>query len=83
MQNPSKKAISATCPGCGARVQFQRMPQLGQFIVCDECDDMLEVVNLNPLTIDWSSDDDLDYDDEDWDDDDDDDEDDDYDGYDD
>lgn len=81
--NPVPKI--ASCPGCGARIRFQQV-ELGEFVVCEECGDELEVVNLSPIKLDWAyaepyDDDDDDWDDDDWDDYDDDD--DDYDDYDD
>ena len=63
------------CPECVAKVSV-KSPKLGQIAVCRVCDTRLEVVDLNPLELDWAfedSDDDffddldlnLDYDDDD------------------
>jgi lysine biosynthesis protein LysW len=54
--------ISAACPGCKNNIMFQQVPKLGEFVSCPECGDMVEVVNLSPLTLDWSAD----IDDEEW-----------------
>lgn len=53
---------SARCPGCGARIFFYAKPKLGEFISCKECGDLVEVISLAPLTLDWSAD----IDEEDW-----------------
>jgi lysine biosynthesis protein LysW len=50
--NPVKAQIGI-CPGCGARIRFQAI-ELGEFIVCEECGDELEVVRLNPIKLDWA-----------------------------
>lgn len=41
------------CPGCGARIRFQNV-ELGEFVVCEECGDELEIVQLKPLKLDWA-----------------------------
>lgn len=65
--NPISKAHVGICPGCGARIRFQEV-ELGEFVVCQECSDELEVVQLNPFRLDWAYADP--YDDDHWDDDD-------------
>ena len=64
--------ITAQCPKCKNEIYFYRTPKLGEFVTCSHCGDMIEVVNLSPLTLDWSADiedegwpDDWDYYDED------------------
>ena len=70
MANANDKALSAICPACGSRLRFKFPLQLGEFIVCDECDTELEVMKINPLKLDWAYDDpyedDDDLDDDDW-----------------
>lgn len=77
--NSTSQVLQGVCPGCGARLRFQEL-SLGELIVCGECQDQLEVVQLTPLKLDWAfvdldEDDNWDDydDDDDWDDDDDDD----------
>lgn len=83
--DPVSKAQIGICPGCGARLRFQSV-ELGEFVVCEECGDELEVVRVSPIKLDWAYADPLESDeyDDDFDDDDydfDDDEDDDYESY--
>ncbi|MCA9923633.1 MAG: hypothetical protein KC419_20225 [Anaerolineales bacterium] len=59
----NNKQQSAICPACGSRLRFRFPLQLGEFIVCDECDTELEVVRMNPLKLDWAFDDPIDDDD--------------------
>ncbi|MFN2135738.1 MAG: hypothetical protein ACK2UK_07285 [Candidatus Promineifilaceae bacterium] len=61
----TKREITATCPGCGNEIYFHEMPRLGQFVTCPECGDMTEVISLDPVALDWSSD----WEDEEWEDD--------------
>lgn len=56
------------CPGCGARIRFQQF-ELGEFVVCEECGDELEVVQTNPIKLDWAYSEP--YENDDWDDEDD------------
>lgn len=80
--NPVNKTEIGICPGCGARLRFQHKIELGEFVVCQECGDELEIVKLSPIKLDWAYAEP--YDDADWDGDDDDDDDfDDYDDFDD
>lgn len=78
--NPQSKTEIGICPGCGARIRFQNKVQVGEFVICDECGDELEVISMSPIKLDWAFEDpfdedfDGDYDDDfddDWDDDDD------------
>ena len=63
----------AICPDCDEDVVFATRPRLGQVVYCSSCDARLEVVEVDPLELDWAldaEDDDLDdKDDEYWDDD--------------
>jgi lysine biosynthesis protein LysW len=52
--NPSPKAASAICPGCGTKIRLSQQIELGQFLICAECGDELEVVQLSPLKLDWA-----------------------------
>ncbi len=62
MATPAARRILAQCPGCNNEIAFYKVPKLGEFVTCSECGDLVEVVNLSPLTLDWSAD----IDDEDW-----------------
>lgn len=47
---------TAYCPECGRQVVVER-PQLGQLLTCSRCRSDLEVINLEPLQLDWTMDD--------------------------
>jgi lysine biosynthesis protein LysW len=56
MKNRTKRTIFAPCPGCHKDIFVDHTPILGEFVTCPECGDLVEVVNLSPLTLDWSTD---------------------------
>ncbi len=70
-----REAMSADCPDCGSSIRFKKAPQEGEMVSCPVCDALLEVVDTEPIILDWADG----YDDDDYDDDDDDDDDDYYD----
>ena len=43
----------AKCPLCGERVKVGTKPWIGQEITCPACDAILEVVGINPVSLDW------------------------------
>ena len=61
-----KRTEIGVCPGCDTRIRFQNKVQVGEFIICDECGDELEVMSASPIKLGWAFedpfDDDLDYD---------------------
>ncbi len=52
----------AACASCGSKVNVGKNPELGQRFTCASCDDVMEVVWLDPIELDWPIDDDEDYD---------------------
>ena len=46
-------ALLADCPECESILRIHKKPRLGDTLVCRECGEKLEVVNLNPLELDW------------------------------
>lgn len=71
MSSPINAAPTVgTCPACGTKLRFAQAPQLGEFVVCEECGTELEVIQLSPVKLDWAFEepfDDSDFDDDDWD----------------
>jgi lysine biosynthesis protein LysW len=45
------------CPLCGEKIKVGSKPWIGQEVMCPACDAILEVVELNPLSLDWPYDD--------------------------
>ena len=74
MLKAHSKKLSTSCIDCGAVIEFDEQPLLGEFVYCPECDATLEVASLRPLKLTVAYDDLEDVDDMDdlyWDDDDD------------
>lgn len=69
MATPSGKSYTAYCPECDTRITFKKQPELGQQVTCRECGEVLEVVELEPLELDWAYDEDEEDDWDDWEDD--------------
>lgn len=60
-----KKVIIARCVECDSRIFFQEKPELGFIVTCNQCDTRLEVVELDPVELDWGDEEfNDDYDDE-------------------
>ena len=63
------KVATARCPGCGRTVNLGPQPVAGHRLGCPYCGDFLEIINLEPLELDWAFDDfepDAEPDDADW-----------------
>jgi hypothetical protein len=70
------RKITLSCLDCELPIELSYRPVEGQIVTCPHCDVELEVINTEPLELDfyfedWDTDEDLDEDD-DWDDDEDD-----------
>ena len=65
MSVPKTRTVRADCPDCGARIQLQSPVQLGQEVTCPECAAELEVIQTNPVELDWIYEDDEGEEDED------------------
>jgi alpha-aminoadipate carrier protein LysW len=66
---PPRQATTATCPDCGEKVTLRGEIRLGQEVICPNCDAELEVVETDPVELDWAYDDEYDEDedeDENW-----------------
>ena len=49
----SMAKVKATCPKCGEKTSIGEHPKNGQILVCTFCGVELEIVNLDPLMLDW------------------------------
>ena len=47
-------SLMARCLECDSRIYFERKPDLGQIIVCPECETSLEVIRSSPIRFDWA-----------------------------
>ena len=57
------QVVRASCPDCGARIRLPGTIQIGRPITCPNCDAELEVIETDPVELDWVYDDE--YEDED------------------
>jgi lysine biosynthesis protein LysW len=54
MSMPEKDpTLMARCLECDSRIYFERKPDLGEIIVCPECETSLEVVRISPIKFGW------------------------------
>jgi lysine biosynthesis protein LysW len=51
----------AICPACEGQINLQGKVEMGQSVVCPHCSEDLEVIDIEPLELDWA------FDEEDWD----------------
>ena len=49
-------SLMARCLECDSRIYFERRPDVGEIIVCPECETSLEVSRTNPIRFDWPDD---------------------------
>ena len=54
--------LTAECPECEGKITFPKQPDLGHRFNCQHCDADIEVVWLDPLSLDWAFDEDFDED---------------------
>ena len=45
---------STYCPDCDGRIEFNPHAFVGQKVTCPHCDTDLEVINVEPLELDWN-----------------------------
>lgn len=49
-------SLMARCLECDSRIYFERKPDLGEIIVCPECETSLEVIRMSPIKFGWPDD---------------------------
>ncbi|MGD8586722.1 MAG: hypothetical protein PVJ75_15345 [Chloroflexota bacterium] len=50
----NKKVMTTFCPACGADMHFRKLPRRGNTVTCRQCQSLLEVTRLAPLTLEWA-----------------------------
>jgi len=48
-----KRIRASRCPSCGENISIGDHPQIGQYLLCPICDEKVEIINLNPIVLDW------------------------------
>jgi lysine biosynthesis protein LysW len=46
--------VDCACPTCQEIVTFSEMPVLGERTICEGCGDVLKVVSLSPIKLEWA-----------------------------
>ena len=64
VERTTAQIVKATCPDCGDKIALRSTVRMGQKVVCPNCDAELEVVETEPVELDWAYDDDFDDDDD-------------------
>ena len=65
--NSTKAQVAiAQCPDCGEKIRLQGRIYVGKEVICPDCDAVLEVIDTEPVELDWALDDEDDDDEEDW-----------------
>jgi len=61
-------SVAAACPDCGKTIHIKNPVRMGQEIACPHCDAELEVIETDPVELDWVYEDDVsdEEEDEDW-----------------
>jgi len=54
--NLRTKPVTTFCRNCHSRIRFDKRPELFDIVVCPECEEEFEVVDLSPIQLDWPSD---------------------------
>ena len=57
---------TSECPDCGEKVPVRLPVEMGQRVLCPNCQAALEVVETVPLELDWVYEEPPDLDDEEW-----------------
>lgn len=65
MSRKIRNLIVARCAECESRINFNKEPEIGMIVTCRECGEKMEVIDINPVELDWA------YEDENYNDDDD------------
>jgi lysine biosynthesis protein LysW len=65
MSETKTRAVSAACPDCGRTIHVKSPVRIGQQVECPHCDAELEVIETDPVELDWVYEEDVDEDDED------------------
>lgn len=51
--NSKPKRMIVECLSCGEGIYVGRNPKVGSFITCHSCDALLEIIDIEPIMIDW------------------------------
>lgn len=43
---------TSRCPSCGEKISIGERPKIGQYLLCQICDEKVEIVRLDPIVLD-------------------------------
>jgi DNA-directed RNA polymerase subunit RPC12/RpoP len=46
------KRRTSRCPSCSENISIGERPQIGQYFLCSNCDEKVEVIKLDPIMLD-------------------------------
>ena len=49
--------VMVVCPDCEATFTLKEKPEIGKRVTCPECHEVFEVVEVDPVELDWPDDD--------------------------
>ena len=59
------KRETVECLACDDDVYVGRNPKVGNFVTCRHCEEVFQIIDIDPVLIDWPYDEDDDYTDDD------------------
>ena len=57
-QKEHSKKETVECLACDEDVYVGRNPKVGNFVTCQHCDETFQIIDIDPILIDWPYDDD-------------------------
>jgi alpha-aminoadipate carrier protein LysW len=48
------KTVTADCPDCGRKITLRGTLVIGQEVICPHCEAELEVIDTDPVELDWA-----------------------------
>lgn len=46
------KKRTSRCPSCGEKISIGERPKIGQYLLCSNCDEKVEIISLDPVVLD-------------------------------
>ena len=58
IQKPLVRAVVAPCPDCGEDIALRGTLRVGKQVTCPHCEAELKIIEIDPVELDWTYDDD-------------------------
>jgi hypothetical protein len=56
-QKTISKKVTVACLACEDDVYIGRNPKIGNYVICNSCDSEFQIIDLEPIMIDWPDED--------------------------